>query len=153
MSAPPLDIIALATAHATSYASALSRSPTLTEWAQALSSHYLPGTTSFTCGQTTTMGPDPVKNLMPYLAKLDEAFGRDFRTVNTRVERVGERSVVVWMTFELRPKDGSEWIVWTNLYGFRVFGGRKKGWEYTVADGEIEALSKRSPGMFGGVEA
>lgn len=99
------------------------------------------------------MGPDPVKNLMPYLAKLDEAFGRDFRTVNTRVERVGERSVVVWMTFELRPKDGSEWIVWTNLYGFRVFGGRKKGWEYTVADGEIEALSKRSPGMFGGVEA
>jgi len=159
MPAPSLDIITLATSHAKSYASALQQSKSLSEWAHALSSHYLPGMISFTHGTVTKMDSDPATSLLLYLEKVNKTFGRDFRTVNIRAEKVSEQSAVVWMTFELRPKDGSEWIVWTNLYGFRVLGKEgdgmgtgRMGWEFTVADGEIEAFAKRGPGVFGGME-
>jgi hypothetical protein len=128
------DIAGAAEAHTTSYIDAIV-SPTVgttTEHATLMASHYLPTIVSFAEGAVSSVS-DPT--LFPsiiagVLDKLETDKGNRIEVKEHRIEVVGEKSAIAWITLMRKG------IVWTNVYFFRILESGDEGWEGGIFDGE-----------------
>lgn len=159
------DIIALANAHIDSYAAAAARGrdqiKSIEDLAVQYSVHYLPSWTAYTLGTThiANAREDTQKALELALGLYRRnGLGTDVRKVTSRVVRVSATSAICFITWSMHPPtessesgqgDGHA-LVFEDVYGFRVKenGELKGGWEYVVADQEVEAVLSRVPDIY-----
>lgn len=138
--------------------------------AAALGAHYHPGLTAYSLGYRHVMPQDAAQGIVQHLERFNKAgIGYDVYLARYRVEAVSEQgSALCWMTWRIRPKEGSgveEWE-WENVYGYRRGGSAEDGhgremrigpegdggwvkpdgmWELIVSDNEIAGLLKAVP--------
>ncbi|KAF2170436.1 hypothetical protein M409DRAFT_19257 [Zasmidium cellare ATCC 36951] len=137
----------------------LAPSPSLTECAAALASHYKPGFISFAFGQATDLTSNPQTTspetiVAKHLERFDKAgFGWKVRLARHEIQVYSQGSAQCWLTWEIEPKGLEGWR-WTNIYGFRLLPDERgvlvgEGvWEYCVSDQEIGGLLERCPKFF-----
>jgi hypothetical protein len=134
-------------------ASALGADPsnTPTSVAEALASHYPLATpfTAFTFGEVTVF-PDRQAASQKIAVHLERfmasGLGIDIFMREHRVEVVSADSALCWITWGIKPQDGTDRWTWENVYGYRRVGGQEH-WEFVVADQEIGNLMKMKPGI------
>ena len=159
------DILALANAHIDSYAAAAARGRKdtipLRDLAAEYAIHYLPSWTAYTLGTTFTSNSreenaETLERTLNLYRK--HGIGTDVRKVKSRVVKVSATSAICFITWSLypptkgtedKPDDGSA-LEFEDVYGFRAKenGPLKGGWEYVVADQEVEAVMRRAPDIF-----
>jgi len=139
-------------------ASALGADPSksVTSVADALASHYPLSKpfSAFTFGQVTVF-PDreyTAHTIRDYLQGfVDSGLGIDISMANRRIEVVSPGSALCWITWSIKPKDGTQGWTWENVYGYRrtvAWEGQiepQEYWEFVVSDQEIGALMERKP--------
>lgn len=134
------DISSLAEAHTVSYIEAIISPAYTTSLSRAtkMASFYLPNIAAFTNGAVSQLS-DPailVTLIADILAKLETGNGLGIKEKEHRVETVGERSAIAWITLT------REEIVWTNVYFFRRLESGEVGWEGGITDGEMGMLKQ-----------
>ncbi|KAF1976878.1 hypothetical protein BU23DRAFT_527977 [Bimuria novae-zelandiae CBS 107.79] len=161
------EIVALATAHIESYASAAAQGrdnkAPLDQLADAYSVHYLPTWTAFMLGNTKA-NPDREGTKESLLYALEHyrkhGLGTDVRKATSRVVKISATSALCFITWRMVIPAGEESaldngacedaIEFEDLYGFRAAenGLMKGGWEFVVADQEVLAVLSRVPNIF-----
>jgi hypothetical protein len=156
-----LEISIAAANFVASYAAAMAlgadRSKSIDSVAEALASHYAPSTpfTAFTLGHVTLF-PDRARMneaLRSYLLRLYESgLGMDIFMDKHRIEAVSSGSALCWITWAIRPKDGTEGWAWENVYGYRrpVTSEEQEQqghWEFVVSDQEIAGMLQYRPSV------
>ena len=153
------DIFTAASEFIASYAAAMAlggdSSKTLISVADALSAHYPLSTpfTSFTFGHVAvfTDRAHAIVTILAHLERINRSgLGIDVSMEKYRVEVVSTSSALCWITWAIKPRDGTEGWTWENVYGYRKpvtsDGQAQKGyWEFVVSDQEIEGFLKRKP--------
>lgn len=155
------DIVALANEHIESYAAAAARGRDSTipihDVAVQYAIHYLPSWTAYTLGTSFTANSreENTKMLEGTLELYKRrGLGIDVRKVKSRVVKVSATSAICFITWSMHPPAGSSAgqgvLEFEDVYGYRVKDNDslKGGWEYVVADQEVEALSSRVPDIF-----
>ena len=155
------DISGAASAFVASYAAAMALgadpSNTLPAVADALASHY-PLSTTFTALAfgTVSLLPDRAKSAQSVLEHLERfahsGLGIDIFMEKHRIEVVSPGSALCWITWAIRPSDGTKGWNWENVYGYRRVAGLEgsepiQHWEFAIADHEIGELLQRKPSI------
>lgn len=64
------------------------------------------------------------------------------KILGTRSEKVSETAAVAWVKIEIsRGENQGSRKEFESLYGFRVLDNGRCGWEWAIADQEVEALA------------
>jgi len=125
--------------------------------AEALASHYPLSTpfTAFTFGHVT-VSPNRTnctENILGHLERFARSgLGTDIFMEKHRIEVLSPGSALCWITWAIRPKDGTKGWNWENVYGYRRVTGPEgsepeQHWEFVISDHEIEELLQRRPGI------
>jgi len=84
-----------------------------------------------------------------HLERLDRSgLGINIYEVKNRIEVISPTSALCWITWGIKPKDGTQPWTWENVYGYRKVitpEGEEEHWEFVVADHELGELMKRKP--------
>lgn len=127
--------------HMRTYTESFSR-PTPREIAVALAPHYLPHLQCFVHGIVTQI---PESTKVDTFEKQFQAFrdqGIQMKILGTRSEKVSETAAVAWVKIEIsRGENQGSRKEFESLYGFRVLDNGRCGWEWAIADQEVEALA------------
>jgi hypothetical protein len=127
----------------------------LKEVAQALAEHYPVerAFTAFTLGQTHS-APHRAQmfdGIWKHLERfVRSGLGIDIAIESHRIDVVSDGSALCWITWGIKPKDGTDGWTWENVYGYRkptdeVWGSPNGYWEFVVSDQEIVKLLQRKP--------
>jgi hypothetical protein len=122
---------------------------------QALAEHYPVQRpfTAFTSGHTFS-APDRAhifQGIWEHLGRfVRSGLGTNIAMESHRIEVVSDGSALCWITWGIKPKDGTEGWTWENVYGYRkpveeVYGSPDGYWEFAVSDQEIAKLLQRKP--------
>jgi hypothetical protein len=150
------DISVAATNFVASYAKAMALgadpSNSLASVADAIASHYPLSTpfTAFTFGHALVFAnrADMAVGILSHLERfVRSGLGIDISMEKSRVEVVSSGSALCWITWGIKPKDGTEGWPWENVYGYRkpVDLEGEGYWEFVVSDQEIGNLMQRKP--------
>ncbi len=112
--------------------------------------HYVYPYVSFTLGHVNTFADlaDAEIGCKQQVARYERAgLGYDIRLKDYAVTPVSETAALCSVTWEFFPANGLEPFSWTNIYGYRR-NGDSEGFEFTIADNQIAALTARVPNFF-----
>jgi len=123
---------------------------TLDKTGREIARHYVYPFVSFTLGHVNTFTDRAHAEVgcRRQIARYEHAgIGNDIRLKDFEIVQVCETSALCTLTWELFPTNGLPSFSWSNIYGYRR-NTESEGFEFTIADNQILALTARVPDFF-----